>query len=56
MNEKIIPPTINFLEPDPACDLDYVINRPEEKNVSIALSFAFGGLNVVLALKSLMPF
>ena len=53
INEKIIPPTINFSEPDPACDLDYVTNRPEEKNVSIALSnsFAFGGLNVVLALK-----
>ena len=31
MNEKIIPPTINFSEPDPACDLDYVTNRPEEK-------------------------
>jgi len=53
LREGIIPPTANFLDPDPQCDLDYVPNAAREKKVHAALSnsFAFGGLNAVIAIK-----
>jgi len=49
----ILPPTIHFNEPDPECDLDYIPNCPRRADVEYALSnsFAFGGLNAVLALR-----
>jgi len=48
-----IPPTINFSEPDPACDLDYAHGGIVERPVRLALtnSFGFGGHNVCLALR-----
>jgi nodulation protein E len=51
LREGIVPPTANFIDPDPACDLDYVPNTAREMKVRAALSnsFAFGGLNAVLA-------
>jgi nodulation protein E len=51
LEHGVIPPTINFLEPDPACDIDVTPNAPRqaELNVAISNSFAFGGLNVSLA-------
>ncbi|MEI7037403.1 beta-ketoacyl-[acyl-carrier-protein] synthase family protein [Fulvimonas yonginensis] len=53
LREGIVPPTANFERSDPACDLDYVPNVARAMPVRAALSnsFAFGGLNAVLALK-----
>jgi nodulation protein E len=53
VRDGIVPPTANFLGPDPQCDLDYVPNQSRPKAVGAALSnsFAFGGLNAVLALR-----
>jgi nodulation protein E len=50
---NFVPPTANFLEPDPACDLDVVPNEARAAQIEAALSnsFAFGGLNAVLAFR-----
>ena len=55
VRDNIAPPTMNYLEPDPACDLDYVPNeaRPMKIDVAMSNSFAFGGLNAVLAARRL---
>lgn len=51
LERAIAPPTLNFLSPDPECDLDVTPNQPRRKPIGRALSnsFAFGGLNVSLA-------
>jgi len=53
LRDRVVPPTANLDQPDPACDLDYVPNVAREMPVRAALSnsFAFGGLNAVLAIK-----
>jgi 3-oxoacyl-[acyl-carrier-protein] synthase II len=50
MRDNIIPPTWNYSEPDPACDLDYVPNQPRPAQLDIVLSnsFAMGGHNCCL--------
>ncbi|MGH6671608.1 MAG: beta-ketoacyl-[acyl-carrier-protein] synthase family protein [Xanthobacteraceae bacterium] len=55
IREGIVPPTIGYLGPDPACDLDYVPNKAREMPIEAGMSnsFAFGGLNAVLAVKKL---
>ena len=53
LRDGVIPPTANYLGADPQCDLDYTPNVSRARSVAAALSnsFAFGGLNAVLALK-----
>jgi len=52
LQTQTIPPTANFEEPDPACDIDCVPNVARSARVRMAMSnsFAFGGLNAVIAL------
>jgi nodulation protein E len=54
LHHGILPPTANFTEPDPECDLDYIPNKPRAVQVAAALSnsFAFGGLNAVVAFRA----
>ena len=54
LREGVLPPTANFTEPDPDCDLDVIPNEPREGQVEYALSnsFAFGGLNAVTVFRS----
>ncbi len=51
IENRVVPPTANFLEPDPECPIDCVPNEARERKIRAALSssFAFGGLNAVLA-------
>jgi nodulation protein E len=53
MRHGIVPPTINYLGPDPNCDIDCTPNEPRRMQIEHALSnsFAFGGLNAVLAVQ-----
>ena len=52
IKESIIPPTINLIEKDSACDINVVTEKTGKKiNVAISNSFGFGGVNAVLALK-----
>ena len=53
LRDQILPPTINYENPDPACDLDYVPNQARKKSLQYALSnsFGFGGTNASLVFK-----
>ena len=53
IEKQIIPPTINYVTPDPDCDLDYVPNTAEETQVNSVLSntFGFGGHNAVVFMR-----
>jgi nodulation protein E len=55
LREQIAPPTINFLEADPRCPVDAVPNaaRPHKITAAMSNSFAFGGINAVLIVRSL---
>jgi len=53
LRHGILPPTANYTQPDPECDLDVIPNQSRQAQVEYAISnsFAFGGLNAVLALR-----
>jgi 3-oxoacyl-[acyl-carrier-protein] synthase II len=53
IHNNTLPPTINYENPDPDCDLDYVPNEPRQAQVEYALSnsFGFGGTNACLVFK-----
>jgi nodulation protein E len=54
LKHAVLPPTANFQESDPECDLDYIPNEARGAQVEFALSnsFAFGGLNAVLVFRA----
>jgi 3-oxoacyl-(acyl-carrier-protein) synthase len=54
IESNIVPPTINLINPDPECDLDYVPGAAREMPVNVAITnaFGFGGHNAVLAFKA----
>jgi 3-oxoacyl-[acyl-carrier-protein] synthase II len=51
IRDNVLPPTINYDNPDPECDLDYVANQAREQRCDVALnnSFGFAGQNITLA-------
>jgi 3-oxoacyl-[acyl-carrier-protein] synthase II len=53
VRDGVIPPTINYQNADPECDLDYTPNKAAHRDVEVALSnsFGFGGHNVALAVR-----
>jgi 3-oxoacyl-[acyl-carrier-protein] synthase II len=55
MRDQIAPPTINLVNVDPACDLDFVPNTARKMKITGALSnsFGFGGTNATLAFRTL---
>jgi 3-oxoacyl-[acyl-carrier-protein] synthase II len=54
-NEGVLPPTINYEDPDPECDLDYIVDgaRKAEIEVGVSNSFGFGGHNACLVFRKL---
>ncbi len=56
LKHGVLPPTVNYTQPDPECDLDVIPNHARKDQVEFALSnsFAFGGLNAVLAFQAVV--
>jgi len=52
LKHNVVPPTINFEEADPDCDLNYTFNEPQERELNVVLNnaFGFGGHNTSLVL------
>ena len=53
LQNGVVPPTINYENPDPDCDLDYVPNTAREKAIKTVMSnsFGFGGTNATLVFR-----
>jgi 3-oxoacyl-[acyl-carrier-protein] synthase II len=54
LSDRVVPPTINLTDPDPACDLDYVplAARDYPSKTAVSTSFGFGGQNGALVMQS----
>jgi len=57
VQKDLAPPTINYENPDPECDLDYVPNQARKMTINAAISnsFGFGGHNAILVVKKFQP-
>lgn len=53
IQDGVVPPTINYVEPDPECDLNYVPNRAEQRLVDVGIcnAFGFGGQNASMVIE-----
>ena len=53
IDRGVLPPTINYDDPDPECDLDYIPNESRDADVRVAVSnsFGFGGHNATIVLR-----
>jgi 3-oxoacyl-[acyl-carrier-protein] synthase II len=53
IDRGVLPPTINYDEPDPECDLDYIPNESRKADVRTAVSnsFGFGGHNATIVIR-----
>jgi 3-oxoacyl-[acyl-carrier-protein] synthase II len=57
IRDGMVPPTINYMEPDPECDLNYVPNRAEQRQVDVGMAnaFGFGGQNASMVIERFTP-
>jgi 3-oxoacyl-[acyl-carrier-protein] synthase II len=57
IQDGIVPPTINYRERDPECDLNYVPNVAEQRQVDVAMAnaFGFGGQNSSIVIRRFVP-
>lgn len=57
IQDGVAPPTINYVEPDPECDLNYVPNVAEQRQVDVAMcnAFGFGGQNASMVIERFVP-
>lgn len=53
IQDGVVPPTINYVEPDPLCDLNYVPNKAVERHVDVGMcnAFGFGGQNASMVIR-----
>jgi 3-oxoacyl-[acyl-carrier-protein] synthase II len=53
IQDGVVPPTINYMQPDPECDLNFVPNRAEQRQVDVGVcnAFGFGGQNASMVIK-----
>ena len=57
IQDGVVPPTINYREPDPECDLNFVPNRAEQRQVDVGMcnAFGFGGQNASMVIERFKP-